>query len=79
MGKRIALGLRRRTVMLPFDGYDIGDHLPVNIKRGVVDTTRYGSGYWTLMGVEWRVSPTATARPRWSRCPRRTAARPTPT
>ena len=56
VGKRIALGLRTDAI-LPFDGYDIGDHLPVHIKRGVVDTTRYGSGYWTLLGVEWRVFP----------------------
>ena len=56
VGKRIALGLRT-DALLPFDGYDIGDHLPVRIQRGVVDTTRYGAGYWTLMGVEWRVFP----------------------
>lgn len=56
VGKRIALGLRT-DALLPFDGYDIGDHLPVRIQRGVVDTTRYGAGYWTLMGIEWRVFP----------------------
>lgn len=56
VGKRVALGLRTDAI-LPFDGYDITDNVPVHIKRGVVDTTRYGSGYWSILGVEWRVYP----------------------
>ncbi len=56
IGKRIAMGLRVDALM-PFDGYDIGDHVPVLIQRGVVDTTNYGAGYWTIVGVEWRIYP----------------------
>ena len=53
VGKRVALGLRVDALM-PFDGYDIGDNIPLDIKRGVVDTTRMGSGYWSILGIEWK-------------------------
>ena len=56
VGKRIAIGLRVGG-MHPFVGYSIGDLLPVRIKRGVIDTTRFGSGWWSVEGVEWRVHP----------------------
>ena len=56
IGKRVALGLRVDS-LLPFDGYDIGDSVPLLIQRGVVDTTRYGSGYWSILGVEWHTYP----------------------
>ena len=56
IGKRVALALRV-DALRPFDGWDITDHIPVHIKRGVVDTTAYGSGYWTILGVEWFVFP----------------------
>lgn len=52
LGKQIALGIRS-GVLMPFDGYDITDHLPVEIIHGAVDTTRFGSGYWTVYGVAW--------------------------
>jgi len=56
VGKRIALGIRVDGI-LPFDGYDITDNVRVVIQRGVVDTTRYGSGYWSVLGTEWVVYP----------------------
>jgi len=56
VGKRVALGLRVGQIM-PFDGYELADNFPVNIVRGIIDTNNYGSGYWTLMGLEWRVFP----------------------
>lgn len=56
IGKRVALGLRVDAIM-PFEGYGIGDYIPVDIRRGVVDTNAYGSGYWTVVGCEWRVYP----------------------
>ena len=40
-----------------FDGWDLLDNVPVEIQRGAVDTTRYGSGYWTIQGVEYRLEP----------------------
>ena len=56
VGKRVALGLQV-SGLRPLDGYDLGDSFPVRIKRGIIDTTRYGSGYWTLHGIEWEASP----------------------
>jgi len=56
IGKRVALGLRVDT-LLPLDGYNICDWLPVHIKRGAIDTTRYGSGWWVIEGVEFKVYP----------------------
>jgi hypothetical protein len=56
VGKRIAMGIKVDGIR-PFDGYNIADSVIVDIKRGVIDTKRYGSGYWTIMGVEWRVFP----------------------
>lgn len=60
IGKRIALGLRSE-VLSPFDGYDIADSVPINIQRGAIDTTRWGSGYWSIYGVEWRVKQDGSA------------------
>lgn len=56
IGKRVALGIRTDS-LAPLDGYDIGDYVKVDITRGVVNTYAYGSGYWTVMGVEWRLYP----------------------
>jgi hypothetical protein len=55
-GKSVALGLRV-SGLEPLDGYDLMDNIPVEIVRGAVDTTRYGSGYWTILGTEYRLSP----------------------
>jgi hypothetical protein len=56
IGKRIALGLRVSGIGV-FDGYDILDSFPISIEDGVVSTSAYGSGYWTLWGMEYRVYP----------------------
>ena len=56
VGKRVALGIKVEGVR-PFSGYDIADSVLVNIKRGVIDTMRYGSGWWMIVGVEWRIFP----------------------
>jgi hypothetical protein len=57
IGKRMALALQA-DVLQPFDGWDIGDSIVVDIKRGVVDTSLYGSlGLWTIYGLEWHYSP----------------------
>jgi hypothetical protein len=57
IGKRMALAIEA-DVLAPFDGYDLGDSIVINIVRGVVDTSRYGSqGLWTIYGLEWRYHP----------------------
>lgn len=72
VGKRIALGLRVQGLK-PFDGWDLLDAFPILIRDGIVDTTRYGSGYWVVWGVEYRVYPdghdelTLIVRPRGDR------------
>lgn len=55
-GKSVALGLRVSGIEV-FDGWDLLDSIPLEIQRGAVDTTRYGSGYWTIQGVEYRLEP----------------------
>jgi hypothetical protein len=56
VGKSVALAIRV-SGLDPFDGWDLLDSVPVFIQDGVVDTTRYGSGYWTIWAVEWYVYP----------------------
>jgi hypothetical protein len=56
IGKRVALGLRVSGIDV-FDGYDILDSFPVSIEDGVVSTSQYGSGYWTMWGLEYRLYP----------------------
>jgi hypothetical protein len=56
VGKRVALGIRVDSLDIK-DGWDIGDSFPLRIQRGVVDTTRYGSGYWTIWGWTWQSYP----------------------
>ena len=54
VGKRMALAIKADSLQ-PFDGWDLGDRIAIDIKRGVVDTSRYGSGgLWAVYGVEWR-------------------------
>ena len=55
-GKSVALGLRVSGIEV-FDGWNLLDSVPIEIQRGAVDTTRYGSGYWTIQGVEYRLEP----------------------
>lgn len=55
-GKQVALGIRVGSLSVK-DGWDITDSILVSIKRGVVDTTRFGSGYWTIWGWSWHLYP----------------------
>lgn len=57
VGKRIAMAIRA-DALIPFDGWDLGDSIVIDIVRGVVDTKLYGTqGLWTVYGVEYRYSP----------------------
>lgn len=56
IGKRVALALRVGALDVK-DGWDICDSVSVIIQRGVIDTTRYGSGFWTIVGWAWRLYP----------------------
>jgi hypothetical protein len=56
LGKRLSVGLRQDVLDVK-DGWDITDSLPIHIDRGAVDTTRMGSGYWTVLGWSWQVKP----------------------
>lgn len=51
-GRQMGLGLRTKE-LLPTNGYDICDSVPVNIVHGAVDTTSWGDGYWTIWGLTW--------------------------
>lgn len=53
IGKQVGLSIRS-NMLLPFDGYTIGDDIPVAINHGVVNTAAYGSGYWTILGVTFQ-------------------------
>jgi hypothetical protein len=52
LGKQVGLGIRS-GLLLPRNGYDVCDALPVQIQHGVVDTDRFGSGYWVVYGIAW--------------------------
>jgi len=52
LGKRMGLGLRVDALDVK-DGWDITDSIKVDVKRGIVDTDRFGSGYWTIWGWQW--------------------------
>lgn len=54
IGKHIGLGLLVDG-MRPRDGWELLDHFPIDIQREIIDTTLYGSGYWTVIGWTWRV------------------------
>jgi hypothetical protein len=69
VGKRISLHLRVHGVA-PLDGYDLTDSIPIDIDRGVVDTDAYGSGYWTIWGLEWRLFPDGHDELTWVVSPR---------
>ena len=56
VGKRLGLGLRVDVLSVK-DGWDITDSVYVDVDRGVVETLRYGSGYWTIWGWSFQVFP----------------------
>ena len=55
VGKKVALGLRVHG-LLPFQRYDLSDHVRLDIERYVLDTQSFGSGWWTIWGTEWRLA-----------------------
>lgn len=69
VGKRIRLAIRVHGV-LPFDGYDLTDNFPLDIDRGIVETAQYGSGYWTILGLEYRIFPDGHDELTWAIKPR---------
>ena len=56
VGKLMGLGIRVGSLGVK-DMWDICDSVPIDIRRGVVDTSRFGSGYWTIWGWSWRSYP----------------------
>ena len=56
VGKRMALGLLVDGLDVK-DGWDLTDNIPVDIVRGAIDTSRFGSGYWTIWGWSWQSYP----------------------
>ena len=56
IGKRMSLAIRVDALSVK-DGWDICDSVPVAIDRGVVNTSNYGSGYWTIWGWTWQLYP----------------------
>lgn len=56
VGKQLALNLRPGSFAIK-DGWDICDNILVDINRGVVSTTRMGSGLWTIWGWTWELKP----------------------
>ena len=56
LGKNIAIGLRTEFLSPPLQGYDVCDVFPVKILDGAIDTTRFGSGYWSALAVAWEAS-----------------------
>lgn len=56
VGKMLGVGIRVGALSVK-DGWDICDSVKVNIVRGVVDTNRFGSGYWTIWGWTWNSYP----------------------
>lgn len=86
VGKRIAIAIPA-NMLAPFDGYDIGDSIVVDIDRGVVDTigdgttsdSGYGSGgWWTILGLEWRYHPDAHDELTLTLLPKKTVTAPDP-
>lgn len=52
LGSQVGVGVRS-GMLLPLDGYDLCDVVPVDIEDGSVSTAAFGSGYWVIVGVTW--------------------------
>lgn len=57
IGKRVGLGLVTNMFAIK-DGWDITDSVPIDIRRGGLDTTQMGNGYWTIWGWTLRINNT---------------------
>ena len=77
VGKMMGIGLRVNGLNVK-DAWDITDHMPIDIKRGVVDTSRFGSGYWTCWGWTWNSFPDGHTNLVLSLAPRETSVPPNP-
>jgi hypothetical protein len=77
VGKQMGIALRVGSLGVK-DGWDICDSVPVRIKRGVVDTTRFGSGYWTIWGWAWSSFPDGHDQLTLSLAPREDSTPPNP-
>lgn len=55
VGKKVGIGIRVDSLDVKV-GWDICDAVPVDIVRGAVDTTKYGSGYYVIVGWEWKLA-----------------------
>ena len=77
VGKSMGIGIRVGALAVK-DGWDITDSVPIRIKRGVVDTTRFGSGYWTIWGWTWNSFPDGHADLVLSLAPREDTVPPNP-
>lgn len=77
LGKQMAIGIRS-GVIKPRDGYDLCDSIPVVIQHGVVDTTRFGSGFWTIMGIAWETGDDASTNTVLTLLPREDNTPPNP-
>lgn len=54
VGKKVGIGIRVDSLDVKV-GWDICDAVPVDIIRGAVDSTKYGSGYYVIVGWEFKV------------------------
>ena len=77
VGKMLGVGIRVGSLTVK-DGWDICDSVKVDIKRGVVDTTRFGSGYWTIWGWTWNSYPDGHSNMVLSLAPREDNTPPNP-
>ena len=77
VGQRINMAIRVHGIN-PWDGYDLTDQIPIDIDYGVVNTEAYGSGYWTIWGLEWRLFPDGHDELTWAVRPREDLEDPDP-
>jgi len=77
VGKLMGIGIRVGSLGIK-DMWDICDSVPILIQRGVVDTTRFGSGYWTIWGWNWQSYPDGHADLNLTLAPRQDTVPPNP-
>lgn len=55
LGKQIAIGIRTAFLQV-LQGWDVCDVFPMAIKDAAVDTSRFGSGYWSSLAAAWEAT-----------------------